>query len=217
MNNNIVVLFSFSILIAAIAGLLKIKTTDGSFYPFILCLCIASINEIISMVMSRMGHSTNINNNIYVLAEACLLTWQFKNWEAFQWHKRSFSLVILLVCILWGLEYNTVFKLQHIGQGFRVIYSFLLVLLSIYLNSKLIFSYQGKIFVNPVFLICTGFIIYFTFKILVEVLWMYGLTVSKEFSAALFVIIIWVNFFVNIIYFIAIICIPKKKFYIRPC
>ena len=45
---------------------------------------------------------------------------------------------------------------------------------------------------------------------------MYGLSVSPGFSAGLSVILMWINLLVNIIYSIALLCIPMKKFYIKP-
>ena len=216
MNNNLVVLFSFSVIIAAVIGLLKFRKMESSFYPFIFCLCIASVNEVTSMIVSRLGYTTNINNNIYVLAEACLLTWQFKNWNTFPGGGKTVALVLVGLCILWWSENDSLFKLKHIGSYFRIAYSFLLVLAAIYSINKRIFTYEGKTFGNPVFLICNGLIIYFTSRVLVEIFWVYGLALSPAFSAGLFVMLTWINLFVNVIFIIAVICIPVKKYYLKP-
>jgi hypothetical protein len=216
MNYSAIAIFSLSIFIAAGIGAIRIKKIDKAFYPFIFCLWLASVNEIISLILTGYHLNTAVNNNIYVLAEALLIGWQFKNWGLFHQFKNTFVLFIAIIFIVWILEYDSVHKLQNIGANFRIIYSFLIVLMSIHLNNKLIYYHKGKLFKSPVFIIGTGLIIYFTFKIFIEAFLIYGLIATREFYKNLFIILTWINLFVNILYAIAILCIPKKIYYTEP-
>ena len=215
MNNDLVVALSWVVLVAAGIGLWKLHKIEAVFYPFIAVLCIASANEICSAVVSRMGYSTNINNNIYVLAEAVLFTWQFKNWHEAAAKRKFFTGLITGLMLLWICEYNTLDKLRHIGRFFRIVYSFILVVLAIYTVNIHSISFRGRPLLNPVFLICNGLIVYSTCRIVVETFWLYGISISPRFGAALFVMLIWINLFVNLVFIAAVICIPAKKYFLR--
>ena len=217
MNNDLVVAFSWVVLIAAGIGLWKCRKIEAAFYPFIGVLCTASVNEVCSTIVSRLGYSTNINNNIYVLAEAGLFTWQFKNWhKASAGKRRFFTGLMISLIVLWLFEYNTLDKLRHIGRHFRIVYSFILVILAIYTVNIRSISFQGRPLLNPVFLIGNGLIMYSTCRIVVEIFWLYGISISPRFGEALFIMLIWINLFVNLVFITAVICIPAKKYFLRP-
>ena len=63
----------------------------------------------------------------------------------------------------------------------------------------------------PVFLISIGFIIYFTYEILVEAFSLYGLNNSLEFQKNVYMILTYLNLFVNLLYALAILWIPRKR------
>jgi hypothetical protein len=87
--------------------------------------------------------------------------------------------------------------------------------MSIHVCNRLVFSFSGDLLKSPVFLICNAFTIYFTYKILVEVFWIYGLNTTKSFRTDVYIILTWINALTNILYSIAMICIPKKPRYIE--
>jgi hypothetical protein len=216
MNYSQIVIFSLSIFIAAAIGAIRMKQIDTTFYPFIFCTWLASINEIASLYATSQHVNTAYNNNIYVLAEGLLITWQFKTWGFFRQNKSAFKLLMAILLVIWVLEYHSLQKLEFIGDNFRIIYSFLIVFMSIDLNNKLIYNVKGMLLKNPIFLICAGFILYFTFKIFIEAFLLYGIKASLAFYKDLFLILAWINLFTNILYAIALLCIPKKTFYTIP-
>ncbi len=83
MNFTLLVIFSFSIFIAAIIGGIRYARISAVYHPFLYCLWIGSANEILSYFLIRARHSTAINISIYILIESLLFTWQFKNWGLF--------------------------------------------------------------------------------------------------------------------------------------
>jgi hypothetical protein len=66
------------------------------------------------------------------------------------------------------------------------------------------------------FLICNAFIIYFTFKILVEAFWLYGVNESVNFQAMVFDISSYINVFTNLIYALAVLWMPMKRVFTMP-
>jgi hypothetical protein len=216
MNHLLILTLSFSILIPAIIGAVRIKKTDTMLHPFIFCIWVAAFNEMFSAILTSFNINTAFNNNIYVLAEALLIGWQFRNWGLFGFYKHAFSFYILLVIAGWLIETSFLTELHTINSSFRIACSFLIVLMSIHVNNKLIYHHRGRLLKSPAFFIGTGLIFYFTFKIFIEAFLLYGLEASPGFYKSLFVILAWINLFTNLLFAYAILCIPKKIYYIEP-
>ena len=210
MNYYLVVIFSSSIFIGTLIGWLRFKKTEPAFFPFIICLSVASLNEIISFVITVKGYSTAYNNNIYVLLEALLITWQFKKWGLFNQYKGAYHAVMIIIVITWVAENLFMYKIAAVSFYFRIGYSFIIVLMSIHINNNLILTFRNNLLKSPEFLICSGFIIYFTYKILIEAFWLYGLNAGRDFRINVYLLLTWINLFVNLIYAAALLWIPKK-------
>jgi hypothetical protein len=210
MNYAQLVLFSSSILMVTFIGWIRFKRTESGFLPFILCVTIASLNEIISFLLTRYGFFTTVNNNIYVLLEALLIIWQFKYWGLFAFHKYIFISSFALIIIVWITETFFTSTIYSISFYFRILYSFMIILMSISVNNNLIITCRHSLLKNPVFLTCSGFIIYFTYKILVEAFWLYGLNAGRDFRINVYLLLTWINLFVNLIYAVAFLWIPRK-------
>ena len=203
-------IFSFSVFIAATVGWVRLKYIAPAFYPFILCLSLGALNEIISIIVSYSGHSTMVNNNIYVLLESILLCTQLSRWNA--WGRFHFNVLVTAILILtWSAENVFLFQLYGVSSYFRLFYSAILVFLSINVSNRIIATEKGTLLKHPVFLICIGLLIYFTYKILVETFWLYGLGRSREFRENVYSIMIWINMIVNLIYAFAVLWIPAKQ------
>ncbi|MEO6230410.1 MAG: hypothetical protein ABJB11_13645 [Ferruginibacter sp.] len=210
MNYTQLVLFSFSIFFAAIIGLARFKNLDREYYPFIYCTWLAAINEVVSFLLTRWGFTNIINNNIYILLEALFITWQFKKWDTFGGNTKIFTGLFKLILVAWLLEYTVFSSINKVGFFCRIFYALLIVLMSINITSWLLVNSRGVLLKNPTFLICAGYIIFFTFKILTEALWLFGVTFSEPVSIQVYIIFTWINFFVNILFFIAVLCIPPR-------
>jgi hypothetical protein len=215
MNHFQILILSFSILIPAFTGALRIRKIDGTLYPFIICIWLATLNEILSAILTSARINTAPNNNLYVLGEALLIGWQFKNWGLFRFYKHAFAIYMLAVIFGWLWDTSFFSQLHEINSGFRIVWSFLIVMMSIHINNKLIYHHRGKLLKSPIFFIGTGLIFYFTFKIFIEAFLLYGLEAGPAFYKSLFVILAWINLFTNLLFAYAILCIPKKIYYIE--
>jgi hypothetical protein len=211
MNYTWFLIFSFSILIAAAIGWVRFKKIAPAFYPFLVCLTLGAINEIISTILAYQRSSTMVNNNIYVLAESLLLITQLARWNAFGKFHSMIPLTLSFLCLLWIAENLLLFKLEGISSYFRLVYSAIIVMLSINVSNFLIATEKGNLLRHPAFLVCMGFLVYFTYKILVEAFWLYGLGKSGSFRENVYSIMIWINLIVNLIYACAVLWMPAKQ------
>jgi hypothetical protein len=214
MNTVVTQIFSLSILIAAVIAIAKSRGSDPKYYPFYILLWMGTVNEILSNVFVREGLSPNINNNFYVLLESLIILWFFKRIGTVFSRRAVFVVLGMSFIIFWVTENIIVSNIIYISSYFRIYYSFVIVILSISTVNHLIVTERKILLKMPVFTICAGFIIYFTYKILVEAFWIYGLNDSASFRGHVYLILDWLNLFVNLLFAIAVIWIPRKQEYI---
>jgi len=204
------VLCSISIIIAAAIGAWRFGDIHPSFRPFIYCVWLALINESLSIGLIVAGHSNILNSNVYILLEAGLIVWQFYNWGILRTHKILFPGLLALLAAGWLIENFMIAHITQFSSWFRIFYSFIIVLLSINLLNQHIVVEKEMLLKNPVALICLAFIIYYTYKVLVETFWVYGLNESPNFQSKVYFILNYVNLFANLIYALAVLWMPTK-------
>ena len=165
------------------------------------------MNELLSYFLWQNGWHTSVNNNICVLAEATLFLLFFRNMGLFEKQPPVFWGLFGALLILWGWENIAEGKIASVSSWFRITYSFLIVILSIAMISLLLYrnihspwiTGERNIFQHPVFLICGGAIIFFTFKLVIEIFWLYGIDHSSNFRKNLYHILIYINPAVNLV------------------
>jgi hypothetical protein len=215
MKFTLVDLYSFSIAIASVIGWVRFKRIAPAFYPFLYCVWIALVNEILGYFLIYSHHSNAVNNNIYVLLESLLIAWQFRNWGLFR-KKGLFIVMLAALFVFWFAEVYFMKGIRYTISYFRIFYSFTIVLMSISVISNLIAKDQRSMLRNSIFLICTGFIAYYTFKVLVGVFWLYGLGLNSQFRMNVVWILIYLNLFANLIYALAVLWMPAKQRFLLP-
>ena len=198
-------IFSFSIFLAGIISLFKYNKISKAYYPFIFCIWLACCNELLSAIIITNHHRTSVNNNIYVIIEALLITLLFKNFGIFKKSKLLFYCVTLGLLFCWIIETFIINNITISDIYFRIIYSFVIVLMSITTINEIIFTGRKN---NASFLLCIAFIIYFAFKVLVYAFWISNL--SRDFLSSIFSIMIYINFLTNLIYAVAVLWMPRK-------
>jgi hypothetical protein len=210
MTYTTALLFSSSILVPAGIALFRYKKIVRDFHPFLWAIWLGTANEILGYFLTHAGYSNAVNNNTYVLAESLLFTWQFRNWGLFRPFPRLFPVLVALLMLGWSAEMLLPGKMLLTVSYFRIGYSFMLVLMSIQMLNKQLLEERGVLLKNPIFLITLGFIIFYLYKVLTGMFTIYGLSESKAFRLKLLTIMISINLFANLIYGIAILCIPRK-------
>ena len=216
MTYTLVVILSASIAFPAIIGAIRYSTINPVYYPFLYCIWLGFLNEIIGYFVVRSGNSNAFNNNLYTLAEAILFTWLFKRWGVFNRSRHTFLLLVAVYCVAWLTETFLLDRMKHNTSYFRVLYAFVIVLLSIQTIYTQLILEKRNILKNSVFLICAGFVIYYTYNVIVGLFWLYGLNASLEFQMSIINIMIFINCFVNLIYALAVLWMPTKHRFSLP-
>ncbi|MEI9943719.1 MAG: hypothetical protein WDN26_05805 [Chitinophagaceae bacterium] len=215
MNYYVSIIFNLFIIIPAIIGLVRFKKINTAYYPFVLLIVVGSLTEIISIILAFTIRNNMYSYNIYVLVEILLIIWQLKNWHAFRLKATPFILGGFMI-LLWMIE---IFFISHIATKapyFRLTAAFAVVLISVNMLNTLIVRERKNILTNSQFLICLGFTIYFTLKILVQSFSFYGLLSNIVFARKVDVIHTIFNAFTNIIYGFAILWMPTKQRFSMP-
>ncbi|MDB5252183.1 MAG: hypothetical protein JWP27_1352 [Flaviaesturariibacter sp.] len=210
MDYVLVKVSAYSILLAALFAVFRSRAIGRENHPFLLLVWVALLNEILTDIFIRYYHTNAVNSNIYVLVEALLILWQFHRWRVFK-ANRPYLLIATGLVLFWIGENLILSQLTRFNSYFRVAYSFLTVLLSIQIINQQIVAHQRSLLRNATFLICVGFALFYTYKIMVEIFWIYGLNSSRDFRSKVFFISDFVNIFSNIIFAIAILWMPRKR------
>ena len=216
MSFYLYVILSFTILIAGAIGLVRFQRIHKAYRPLLYFFWLAGTNEILNYILLINGRATQINNNIYVLAEAFLITWYFNKMKIFKSWPPLFYCLLTAFSVAWVLE-NLIFGgIDTLSLYFRIFYSFGIVLMSIHCINKIITTNRGLLIKNAAFLTCVGFILYFTYKVLVEAFGIYGLSSSLHFQVVVYTILMYINVIVNFIYALAALWMPKRQAFTLP-
>lgn len=210
------VIISFTIVIPALIGLVKFKKMDRSFLPFILLIWISVVNEIVSLITINLFHSNTINYNIHILVKALLITWQFNKWKLFERAPKLYRYLLIGLLATWIIEVMFISSIIVFASYFIILHSFIIVLMSINILNKLIVKEQDNLLKNSVFLICIGFVILFTFSALIEIFMIYGINESGTFMINVYAILAYTNLFVNLLFAVAILWVPKRQIFLTP-
>jgi hypothetical protein len=214
MNATGTALLSFSNVIADVISIIKYRYVDRRYYPLFYFFWLGSINEIINTFLIKHKSTTIVNSNIYVLLEFFLLLWFLYNFDSSRLKLMSKALAgFLLLC--WNVEAFYIKTPWEFLVFFRILDSYTIVLLSLYvLNLQLMNSIKDVAFRSNV-LLCSAFIVYFSYKSFVYTFWAYGENSGdKSFLLKLFSIIVYINLVTNLLYGLAVIWLPKKKGFI---
>jgi hypothetical protein len=213
MSHTLVKILGFSILIPAVAGLIGVRKINPVYYPFLFCIWAGLINEAVSYTLIDQFHMSNaVNTNIYCLVESLLYVWLFKRLGLFR-TERFHLLLVIFLCVIWSLENLVVSNLKLFDAYFTIVYSLVIVLMSITMMNRLIIQ-QVNLLTNSTFLICTALIIYFTTFALNEIFWLRGLNEGESFRVGIYRIMEFINATVNLIFASAILWMHRKQEFI---
>jgi len=216
MNFYILVALNFTILIAGIVGGIRFRNVHHNYYPLLYFFWLGGFNEILSYVLIHMDVNIAINGNVYILFESFLIAWYFKRTGLFKKATILFYCILTALAVVWVFE-NFVFNsITKVGVYFRILYSFTIVLMSIHSVNTLITRRGGALLKDASFLINVGFITYYTYKVIVEAFWIYGLSSSLNFQMVVYNILIYINAIVNFIYALAALWMPKRQAFTLP-
>lgn len=203
------IILNFSIVFAVVIGIFRFKSILKTFYPLVLFVCLGLANEILSLFLIIKDNSNAVNSNIYVLIEFIILLWQFYKWN--NSYFRTCFIAGVIGILVWITDNVFINSITDDNSIFRIYYSFVVVFFSIDLLNKSIINEKENILKNAVFLACAGFLAYYGLKVLLEVFNSFKIHFNNSFYIKIWLTLSVANCIANIIYAIAILCIPKKQ------
>ena len=209
MSYNLILIFSFSVIIPAIIGWIRFTKISPTYYPFVFCIWLASINEPLGFLFAKIFHTNVISTNIYYLIEFFLFIWQFYRWGVFGAKKYIYYVVNCIGIIVWVLE-TLIMRRMQFSSYFLVAYSFVLVLLSTSVINDIVTKDRRKWYKNAKFIICSTFILFYTYQVIVETFWIYGVNIGPAFRFQIYHILSIINLISNLLYALAILWIPAR-------
>lgn len=212
MDKTLSFILSLTILLPLITGIIRFRSLPKSYYPIIILLGVGVLNELISYTFFYKT-SNAVPSNLYCLAEALLYCVQFRLWGHtlnIRWYYYSLMSGIVLVWLIENIVLKNIFVFSPV---YLIFYSLILILLAVNELNWLIINERRNILKNAIFLFCTGIILFFSYKALMEIFYFYAPdnTAKKH----IFGIESYINICINFLYTAAILCIPRKVNFIR--
>lgn len=208
------IFLNYSIVITAFIAAVRYKAIDKNFQPFIFFIWLGLLNETLSLVLIYTKGSNTVNSNIYVLFETIIILSQFYYWETLS--QNLYHCFLLIAFIIWIADNVIWHRVSGNNSVFRIAYSILIIICSIKQVNRLVTFERVTLIKNPVFLICTAFLMYYSCKAFIEVFNAWHLQVTRVFSRNIFTILYFADFVSNIIYAIALLCTPRKQIFTMP-
>lgn len=197
------------------ATLVRFKRMKCKYLPLTLLMGLAAVNEMISIFSSCRGTFTSVNGNIYVLIEFFIIVWLFQ--RLCSGLSRKFLITIAVTGLIVWIADNLVVNSLHSNNSlFRMLASFVIVFLSMDKINQAVLSGGFVQTSRADLVLCSGFLVYYTYKAFVEAFHLFPLHPDKSFYIILWIILGIINMIVNALFTIAILCIStKKRIYIR--
>src|SRR5687768_6383427 len=162
-------LLSLSVLFPFLVGLLRWRIISRRYYPLFILFSLALLAELITRYAVTSKNSGWIPaNNLYVLIESILIPLQFIVWGYLYKKLNVFYLIAGILVLGWMAEHLLLGNITRLHPYFRMFYSLFTVLLSINTINYLVVHEERNLIRHPVFIICTGFIIFFTYQLVYE-------------------------------------------------
>jgi hypothetical protein len=215
-NTIFIVAGSYSVAIAAVIGLIRLRRLHKAYQPFIFINVMSFINEIISHILIVNKKSNAAAVNIFGFFDAILWLWQFNTWVTHAKYKRALTIVALFLMIIWFAENIFFRKLFMFGSVYAITFSFAMVILSTIQISWQTEDEKGSLLAAPKIMICSGAILFYTYRVFVECFYAPGMSKSDAFYGHVFIILSIINFIVNLLFALAVLWIPEKQKFSSP-
>lgn len=196
--------------IALIILYVRRKAISLVYRPFAVYLLVAFFGEGIIRTAIASGQHSAVYANCYVLIEFPIFLWIYYTWSS---QKNPFLFIMLFIMgiVIWVYDNFIFSNITIITSVYRIYYSLVLIFCSINQTNKILFSDHGSLWRNTMFMVGTISIVYYSFRVLIESMFLFQAETSNAFLQYVYTIMLFVNFFAHLIYTFAILCIPARK------
>ena len=205
-------LLSLSVLFPFLSGLLRWRVISQRYYPLFILFSLALLVELVNRYAITSKNSVWIPvNNVYVLIESILIPLQFVVWGYMYRKLNTFYIIAGILVLGWMAEHLLLGDINRLHPYFRMFYSLLIVLLSINTINYLVIQEERNLVRHPVFIICTGFIIFFTYQLVYEGIYNIVSDLKSIDTGKLNTAFSIINAVCNTLYGIAFLLVPARN------
>jgi hypothetical protein len=208
---------SLSCALPLLVFVLMNRRVDKQYHPLVLIFLVSLIVELSLEVNRTFFHFREWNYYAYSIATLVWLTLylQFYRNIGILRSVRMNSVIIMLYLFLGMLNWSLWYKSEGFFNFFRLalLYSSIILVFSVELFSKQVFSRSKQIMHNPLFLVALAGVFFHVFFIFTVTLLLLR-TSDGTFMNRVFDIQKIVNVLCYVIYAIAVLCMPKTKNYL---
>jgi hypothetical protein len=214
MTDQIRQIISYGLVIVMALGVVYAiirKKRMGVYYrPFYVYMIVAFAFEVFIRTIIYLGYKSPLISNCYVLIEFPIFLWLFYNWIS-QKNKIYFIGLFLVGIGIWIFDNLILNSIFQINSYYRIYYSIVLILFSINQLNKIIFQDDITLWKNATFLISITSIVYYSYRVFIESLFLFQQEFSNDFFIGVYYIMVIVNFLAHLVYTLAVLCIPAKQ------
>lgn len=212
MTATAIFLLSLSVVFPFLTGLLRWRIISRRYYPLFILFSLALLVELVTRYALTSKNSGWIPaNNLYILVESILIPLQFLVWGYMYKKLNTFYLITGILVLGWVTEHLLLGDITRLHPYFRMFYSLLIVLLSINTINYLVIHEERNLVRHPVFIICTGFIIFFTYQLVYEGIYNIVSDLESIDTSKLNTAFSIINAACNILYGIAFLLVPARN------
>lgn len=211
---------SFSILVPAISFFFSGRQIEDKYRPVFYWIFLKMVVELVATGIKIIYENEGISihnariilqviHNFFVLFEMLLLFWmfyEFKNRRPLA--KRVYGTLLAICLTVFVAETIYMESIKLLLSWYRIVVSFIFVFIAVDHINYLLVNERRVVWRSAEFLICFGLVLYFCYKLLVEIFTEYADDSIKPsiYTVQLFVIILF-----NIILLFAVLCLPRKQ------
>jgi hypothetical protein len=205
------VILTLFALIPAIVAAVRLSAISSEFDPFIIAIWLRGVNAAFGLIIQHFGYNNILHYNLWFLGDALLLLWVFEKWNLFE-SKNLYRFLAVALGFTWLAE--TIFFSRLNGDYnsyFRIIYSFVVILMSISMINNILLKAAINPLKNSIFLICCALVLLNTITVIGEAFFAYSLIMGEEFRLYMDRIITFMDALCSLIFALIILWMPKKQ------
>jgi hypothetical protein len=190
---------------------IRLPTISSEFDPFIIAIWLRGANAAFGLIIQHFGYNNIVHYNLWFVGEAFLLLWAFEKWNLFE-SKKFYRFLAVALGFTWLAETILFSKLTgDYNSYFRIIYSFVVILMSISMINNILLRAAINPLKNSIFLICCTLVLLNTITVIGEAFFAYNLIMGEEFRIYMDHIINFIDALCSLIFALIILWMPKKQ------
>lgn len=206
----------YSAILPFVVLLVKWKKIPRACLPLSIYIILSLFNELWADVVIRLGHYplSRPVSNVYVLAEPVLLIWQFRNWKLFVGKTGLYRSILVALALAWITLVVFGTGIHSVTSWYRIVSFFVMTLIAL-ANLHFIFVQNRSDFLRSTnFIVTAACIFFFSYRLVHEMFYMYGLDKDLGFLRDVYVIADLNNLIYTLLLAYALLWTDRKQPYL---